>query len=149
MCSGSRAGRRRAPVNPSDPVALGLPHRHPFIFVDEVLAIVPGKSAEARKVFPPDEPFFRGTTEFFGVSRVVGRINAHTPLPDLGKKFDLVSAHRVCFHRIARGENGEWIEWTQADWKFFINDVRTRFLKPDGRLLLEFNRRTARSRGTR
>ena len=64
-----------------------------------------------------------------------------TPLPDLGKQFDLVTAHRVCFHRIARRENGEWLEWTEADWKFFINDVRTRFLKPDGRLLLEFNRR--------
>ena len=32
-------------------------------------------------------------------------------------------------------------EWTETDWKFFINDMRTRFLKPDGRLLLEFNRR--------
>ena len=26
---------------------------------------------------PDDEPFFRGTTSFFGVSRVVARINAH------------------------------------------------------------------------
>jgi SAM-dependent methyltransferase len=88
-----------------------------------------------------DEPFFRGTTRFFGVSRVVGRINAQVPLPDLGKKFDLVTAHRVCFHRIARRENGEWLEWTEVDWRFFINDVRTRFLKTGGRLLLEFNRR--------
>ena len=90
---------------------------------------------------PDDEPFFRGTTEFFGVSRVVGRINAQAPLPHLGAQFDLVTAHRVCFHRIARREDGEWLEWTGADWKFFINDVRTRLLKPDGRLLLEFNRR--------
>jgi len=90
---------------------------------------------------PDDEPFFRGTTKFFGVKRVVARINAREPLPDLGKRFDLVTAHRVCFHRIARRENGEWLEWTDADWKFFVNDVRTRFLKPDGRLLLEFNRR--------
>jgi SAM-dependent methyltransferase len=90
---------------------------------------------------PDDEPFFRGTTKFFGVSRVVARIKAQTPLPDLGKQFDLVTAHRVCFHRIARRENGEWLEWSEADWKFFINDVRTRFLKPNGRLLLEFNRR--------
>jgi SAM-dependent methyltransferase len=90
---------------------------------------------------PDDEPFFRGTTQLFGVRRVIARIHAQTPLPDIGKKFDLVTAHRVCFHRIARDENGEWHEWTPADWQFFINDVRTRFLKPDGRLLLEFNRR--------
>ncbi len=90
---------------------------------------------------PGDEPFFRGTTEFFGVRRVIARIHPQTPLPDLGKKFDLVTGHRVCFHRIARSENGEWLEWSPADWKFFITDIRTRFLKPDGRLLLEFNRR--------
>ena len=47
-------------MSPSDPVALGLPHREPFIFVDEVLALIPGESAEARKVFPLEEPFFRG-----------------------------------------------------------------------------------------
>jgi SAM-dependent methyltransferase len=90
---------------------------------------------------PDDEPFFRGTTELFGVPRVIARIHPQTPLPDFGRKFDLVTAHRVCFHRITRTKNGEWLEWSPADWKFFINDIRTRFLKPEGRLLLEFNRR--------
>ena len=88
-----------------------------------------------------EEPFFRGTTEFFKVRRVIGRIEPQMPLPDLGRKFDLVTGHRVCFHRLARTENGEWLEWTPDDWKFFIKDIRTRFLKPKGRLLLEFNRR--------
>ncbi len=45
---------------PADPVALGLPHREPFIFVDEVRAIVPGESAICGKKFPLEEPFFRG-----------------------------------------------------------------------------------------
>ena len=43
-----------------DPVALGLPHRAPFIFVDEVRALAPGESAECGKTFAPDEPFFCG-----------------------------------------------------------------------------------------
>ena len=43
-----------------DPVALGLPHRAPFVFVDEVRALAPGESAECGKTFAPDEPFFRG-----------------------------------------------------------------------------------------
>jgi 3-hydroxyacyl-[acyl-carrier-protein] dehydratase len=48
-------------VSPSgDPVALGLPHRDPFIFIDEVLELIPGESARGRKVFPASEPFFRG-----------------------------------------------------------------------------------------
>ena len=43
-----------------DPIALGLPHREPFVFLDEVLALVPGESAACRKTFPAGEPFFRG-----------------------------------------------------------------------------------------
>lgn len=43
-----------------DPIELGLPHRAPFIFVDEVTELNPGESAMGRKVFPADEPFFRG-----------------------------------------------------------------------------------------
>jgi SAM-dependent methyltransferase len=88
-----------------------------------------------------EEPFFGGATKFFNVRRVIGRIEPQTPLPDLERKFDLVTAHRVCFHRLKRSNSGEWLEWTCADWEFFINDVRSRFLKPEGRLLLEFNRR--------
>jgi SAM-dependent methyltransferase len=88
-----------------------------------------------------EEPLFRGTTELLRVRRVIARIDPRVPLPDLGEKFDLVTAHRVCFHRITRAENGEWREWTPADWKFFINDMRTRFMKPESRLLLEFHPR--------
>lgn len=43
-----------------DPLALGLPHRAPFVFVDEVTELHPGESAVGSKVFAPDEPFFRG-----------------------------------------------------------------------------------------
>jgi SAM-dependent methyltransferase len=88
-----------------------------------------------------EEPLFRGTTEFLNVRRVVSRIYPQVPLPNLGEKFDLITAHRVCFHRIARTGSGKWSEWRPADWKFFINDIRTRFLKPGGRLLLDFNPR--------
>lgn len=43
-----------------DSFLAGLPHRPPFRFVDEVLAIEPGVSAAGRKTFPADEPFFAG-----------------------------------------------------------------------------------------
>jgi len=88
-----------------------------------------------------DEPLFRGATDLLGVPRVISRIYPQAPLPDLGEKFDLVTAHRVCFHRIDRAANDHWTEWKPPDWKFFIDDIRERFLKPDGRLLLEFNPR--------
>ena len=43
-----------------DPIALGLPHRAPFVFIDEVLELRPGEFAHCRKTFPTGEPFFRG-----------------------------------------------------------------------------------------
>ncbi len=88
-----------------------------------------------------EEPLFRGTTKLLNVRRVVSRIHPQVALPDLGEKFDLITGHRVCFHRVARAANGEWTEWTPADWNFFINDIRARFMKPGGRLLLDFNPR--------
>ena len=57
---------------PEDPIALGLPHREPFIFVDQVNALVPGESAEAVKVFPAQTPFFAG--HFPGAPLVPGVI---------------------------------------------------------------------------
>ncbi len=88
-----------------------------------------------------DEPLFRGTTELLKVQRIIARIDRRVPLPDLGQRFDLVTAHRICFHRIRRVENSEPNEWSTDDWKFFIDDIRTRFLQPNGRLLLDFNPR--------
>jgi len=45
---------------PSGPIELGLPHREPFIFVDEVVELQPGERAVCRKTFSAAEPFFRG-----------------------------------------------------------------------------------------
>jgi SAM-dependent methyltransferase len=85
------------------------------------------------------EPLFRATTALLQVPRVIGRIERQTPLPDLGGKFDLVTAHRICFHRIGRVRDG--VEWSPGNWEFFINDIRTRFLNENARLVLDFNPR--------
>ena len=85
------------------------------------------------------EPLFLATTEMLEVPRVIGRIERQVPLPDLHQTFDLVTAHRICFHRIGRVRDN--VEWSTADWEFFINDIRTRFLNENGRLLLDFNPR--------
>jgi 3-hydroxyacyl-[acyl-carrier-protein] dehydratase len=37
-----------------------LPHRAPFLFVDEILEIVPGRSARGRWTLTGDEAFFAG-----------------------------------------------------------------------------------------
>jgi len=87
-------------------------------------------------------PLFRGTTELLGVPRVPSDIHPCLPLPDLGEKFDLVTAYRICFQRMEKQGKGVWKEWGPKEWTFFLNDIRSRFLKPDGRILLDFNPRT-------
>jgi 3-hydroxyacyl-[acyl-carrier-protein] dehydratase len=42
-----------------DPRSLGLPHREPFVFVDEVIAAADGE-AQCLKVFLAGDPMFRG-----------------------------------------------------------------------------------------
>lgn len=43
-----------------DPIAHGLPHRAPFIFIDRVIETVPGEKAVCVKTFQAEEPFFSG-----------------------------------------------------------------------------------------
>jgi 3-hydroxyacyl-[acyl-carrier-protein] dehydratase len=45
---------------PLDPIALGLPHREPFVFIDAVAELIPGERATATKTFAESEPMFRG-----------------------------------------------------------------------------------------
>jgi SAM-dependent methyltransferase len=85
------------------------------------------------------EPLFGAIVQLLDVPRALGRIGRQTPLPDLAGRFDLVTAHRVCFHRIGKVRDG--VEWSPADWEFFISDIRTRFLNEEGRLLLDLNPR--------
>ncbi len=44
----------------ADPISHGLPHREPFIFIDDVREVTPGSRAVCVKLFAADEPFFRG-----------------------------------------------------------------------------------------
>jgi 3-hydroxyacyl-[acyl-carrier-protein] dehydratase len=43
-----------------DPIAHGLPHRKPFLFVDLVTHHVPGTEAEGEVTFAVDDPMFAG-----------------------------------------------------------------------------------------
>lgn len=44
----------------TDPAILGLPHRHPFVFVRELVRIEPGDFAECGTTFDATDPMFAG-----------------------------------------------------------------------------------------
>jgi SAM-dependent methyltransferase len=81
-----------------------------------------------------DMPMFNETIALLGVKRVVWRVRAFVPLPDLGKRFDLITAHMICFnnHKVPG-------LWGVNEWDFFLDDI-SRFLAPGGRIWFELNR---------
>jgi SAM-dependent methyltransferase len=90
-----------------------------------------------------DRQLFNDGLALLNVPRVMARIEANVPLPSLEQKFDLVTAHRLVFDRI--GDPNAMNRWRPEHWKFFLEDVRSRILTPDGRLLLDFNPRPDRT----
>ena len=78
-------------------------------------------------------PMFREATHLLGVRRVIERIEAFRPLPDFGRKFDLITAFLVCFnnHKMPN-------LWGVAEWEFFLDDA-AKHLTPRGRVWLELN----------
>jgi SAM-dependent methyltransferase len=78
-------------------------------------------------------PMFREITRLLGVHRIVQRIEPFRPLPDLGRKFDLITAFMVCFN-----EHKMPSLWKVPEWEFFLDDL-AKHLTTRGRVWLELN----------
>ncbi len=78
-------------------------------------------------------PMFREITRLLGVRRVVQRIEAFRPLPDLGRKFDFITAFMICFNNHKMPDL-----WKVPQWEFFLDDL-AKHLTPRGRVWLELN----------
>lgn len=81
-----------------------------------------------------DPPMYGDMFEAFGLSRVIWTIKAFEPLPDLGERFDLVTAFSICFN-----EHKQPGVWGPKPWEFLLQDLKHRFLKPAGEIFLGLN----------
>jgi len=81
-----------------------------------------------------EEPGFTEMVELLGVKRKIWRVEAYKPLPDLGPKFDVITAHMICFN----GHKSDKL-WKIPEWEFFLEDL-TKHLTADGQICLELNR---------
>ena len=77
---------------------------------------------------------FTELLELFAVPRVVCRIDAFEPLPDLGQKFDWVTAFSVNFNLYHPSKE----RWGNSEWDFFLRDLRDH-LAPDGKVFFGLN----------
>ncbi len=80
-----------------------------------------------------DLPMFGESTRMLGVRRVIWRVQPFVPLPDLGEKFDLVTAFMICFNNHKQPDL-----WGVPEWEFFLDDM-SRHLTSRGRVWLELN----------
>jgi hypothetical protein len=83
----------------------------------------------------PDVEMYNELTELLGVQRRDWRIEAFEPLPDMGKRHDLVTAFSICFNN-----HGTDRVWGEKEWAFFLDDLCKQHLKRGGAVYLELNR---------
>src|SRR5207248_9889466 len=79
-------------------------------------------------------PLFAELLDVFDVQRVVWRIKAFEPLPDLGQKFDWITAFSINFNLHYPAER----LWGAAEWDFFLHDLQCH-LAPAGKMFFGLN----------
>jgi SAM-dependent methyltransferase len=79
-------------------------------------------------------PLFARLLELFHVERRIWAIRPFEPLPDLGRKFDLITAFSIDFNRDSK--RNLW--WGPSEWAFFLDDLRSH-LEPGGGIFLGLN----------
>ena len=82
----------------------------------------------------PDCEFYWDMIALFGLSRTGFRIEARKNLPPLDRRFNVITAHQICFN----GHKTESL-WGVDEWDFFLNDLEENCLNPGGTIALEFN----------
>jgi SAM-dependent methyltransferase len=79
-------------------------------------------------------PLFGELLELFGVRRVVHKIDAFEPLPDLGQQFDWITGFSTNFYLYHPAKK----RWETAEWDFFLSDLQ-RHLAPGGKIFFGLN----------
>jgi SAM-dependent methyltransferase len=74
-------------------------------------------------------------TQLFEVPRMVWRIKPFEPLPDLGRRFDWITAFSIAFDTTRDGDE----RWGPREWNFFLEDLRGRHLAAGGKMYFALN----------
>jgi SAM-dependent methyltransferase len=78
-------------------------------------------------------PLYTELIKLFGVERRIWQIKAMEPLPELGRKFDWITAFSTGFNR-----KRDKSLWGPNEWDFFLNDIAGH-LKPGGNVFVGLN----------
>ena len=81
-----------------------------------------------------DFPLSNELVDLLQVERKVWRIKAFELLPDLGRKFDLITGFSTAFNRNEDESRG----WNVSEWTFLLDDLGRR-LQPNGKMFFDIN----------
>jgi SAM-dependent methyltransferase len=85
----------------------------------------------------PDLPVWPQICGWLGVKPIIEHtIEPYTQLPDMGRRFDLITAFACPFNYLEL----EHRLWTIAEWSFFFDDLRDHALKRNGRFVLRLRK---------
>jgi SAM-dependent methyltransferase len=73
--------------------------------------------------------------ELFEVPRVVWRIKPFERLPDLGRRFDWITAFSIAFDTVQNDQT----RWGPREWSFLLEDLRDRHMAPTGKMYFALN----------
>lgn len=79
-------------------------------------------------------PMYNELIKFFHIDRRTWRIVKFEKLPDLGIRFDLVTAFMIKFNQHDRPD-----QWGIEEWRFMLEDLKTNQIVKNGRIFLDFN----------
>lgn len=83
----------------------------------------------------PPGSLYDAVARVLGVRRHLWTIRPFQPLPDTGRRYDLVTAFAALFNE-PEGERA----WAATEWRYFFDDLAARVLGPGGRVFLSLNR---------
>ena len=85
------------------------------------------------------DAFYDGLSACLDIERTTVRVEARTPLPDLGGRFDVITACDIAFNEKREGK-ARGIYWSPDDWQFFLNDLVAHQLRTPGTIYLKLNK---------
>ena len=86
-----------------------------------------------------EDAFYDVLAACVDIERNTVRVEAQTPLPDLGGRFDVITACDIAFNEKREGKT-RGIYWSLEDWQFFLNDLVAHQLRLPGTIYLKLNK---------
>ncbi len=86
-----------------------------------------------------DNRLYEDIAACLGVQRTIVRVAPLARLPNLGGKFDLITACDVTFND-KDDRDGRRVYWTLAEWRFLLNDLFANHLQYPGVVYLKLNK---------